>query len=102
MKILRTAPLALGFATWRFQPGEDSLVLAVKGTYRLVHRGRAEPLEPEDISGDVFGGEEPELGACRYASDVVPFKPKADLLLVGRVHTPGGRPLPQCSVTFGV
>ncbi len=96
-------PFALGFLHFRFVPGEDSLVLVVKGTYRLQHGGRARPAEaPEPPTGDVTTGEEPLSSACRYASDLVPFKPRADAMLVGRVHTPEGRAIPQCSASFSV
>jgi len=97
----------VGFAHWRFQPGKDSLVFAVKGSFRLEQGGRAQPLaEPDAITGDEFAGDEPDLGACRYASDIVPFKPKSDALLVGKVHAPstrpGGAPATQCNVSFAV
>ncbi len=102
-RTLRDTPLALGFLTWRFVPGEDALVLVVKGTYRLEHGGRATLAdEPDPLNGDVVAGDDPLAGPCRYASDLVPFKPKADAMLVGKVHTPEGRALPQCSATFGV
>ncbi len=102
-RILLRAPLGLGFLTWRFTPGEDALVLVVKGTYRLEHGGRATPAEePDPLSGDVCTGDDPGTAACRYASDIVPFKPAADALLVGKVHTPEERLLSQCSATFAV
>src|SRR6478752_3957262 len=102
-KTLSNAPLELGFLNWRFVPGEDALVLVLKGTYRLRHGGRAEPVEKRDpLSGDVFAGEDPLVSACDYASDVVPFKPRADAMLVGKAHTPDGRALPQCSASFTV
>lgn len=101
-RILREAPLAVGFLPWRFVPGEDALVLVVKGTYRLQHGGRAAPMDPEPLLGDVFAGDDPLTGACQYASDVVPFKPRADAMLTGIVHTPEGRAIPQCSASFSV
>ncbi len=109
MKVLCPAPFAVGFLHWRFDPKQDSLVFAVKGSFRLQNGARAEPLdEALPITGDVFTGEEPDnLGgiggvnpACVYPSDVVPFKPKADALLVGKAHT--GKAVTQCDATFAV
>ena len=88
-RTLRDAPLAVGFLSWRFMPREDSLVLVVKGTYALAHGARAVAVDPEPVLGDVFAGDDALAGACLYASDLVPFKPKADALLVGKVYTPG-------------
>ncbi len=101
MELLSPQSLAVGVAHWRFQPTQDSLVVALKGTFQMEPSGKAQPsAEPDPITGDVFTGEEPELGGCRYASDVVPLKPKADLLLVGTAHPP--KPTSQCSVSFAV
>ncbi len=101
MEIFGPKSLAVGAAHWRFQPTQDSLVVALKGTFRMEAAGKAQlSEEPEPITGDVFTGEEPDLGPCRYASDVVPLKPKADLLLVGTAHPP--KPTTQCSVGFTV
>ena len=92
----------------RFDPKQASLVVIVKGTFQLRHGARAEWAdEPEPVAGDEFDSDEyattlDELGGLRYASDAAPFKPKADALLVGKVHTPSGRPLPACSATFTV
>ncbi|HEY4119578.1 MAG TPA: DUF2169 domain-containing protein [Byssovorax sp.] len=101
-RTLRDAPLAVGFLSWRFMPREDSLVLVVKGTYALAHGGRAVAVDPEPVLGDVFAGDDALAGACLHASELVPFKPKADALLVGKVYTPEGKPLPRCSASFSV
>lgn len=102
-KTLCKPPFSIGFLPWRFAPAEDSLVLVVKGTYRLQHGGQAQPVEkPEPPTGDLHTGEDPFSSACRYASDIVPFKPRADAMLVGKVFTPEGRAIPQCSASFSV
>jgi uncharacterized protein YjbI with pentapeptide repeats len=103
LRVLRDAALAIGFLPWRFSPSEDALVVVVKGTYRLHHGGRATPAEtPEPPTGDVFSGDEPRTSACRYASDLVPFKPKADAMLVGKVYAPEGRAVARCTASFTV
>jgi uncharacterized protein YjbI with pentapeptide repeats len=102
VKILSDAPLSLGFLTWRFAAEEESLVLVVKGCYRLEHGGVAQPTEPEGVIGDLHAGDDPLGGACTYASDLVPFKPKADALLVGKAHAPDGRAVTECSTRFEI
>lgn len=86
-------------------PGH-SLTVAVKGLYRLEAGQVSEVLEDEDLAfptGDVpVEGDEGDSSEIRYASDFAHYKPRADLLLTGRCHPPGGRPVASCRVTFQV
>lgn len=103
MKTMSDPSLAIGVVHHRFQPRQDAAVFAIKGCYRLVPGGRAVPLEKADpVTGDLFEGDDPALGACFYASDVVPRKPKADVLVVGKAHAPTGVAVPECAVTVSV
>lgn len=111
MRVLKETPLTFGYTTWRFEPSQDALVVIVKGTFDLVAGGRATfCAEPEPVGGDVydavdageFASTADELGGLRYASDGAPFKPKADAMLTGVVHTPNGRELSACSASFKV
>ncbi|HEY6726516.1 MAG TPA: DUF2169 domain-containing protein [Polyangiaceae bacterium] len=75
--------------------GDWFLSVIVKGTFRLEQRSSAaraaerqlpilsqdEPYDPKQIGG-----------ALKFESDLVPFKPRSDVLLVGNAHTPFGRP----------
>ncbi|MFO0617963.1 MAG: DUF2169 domain-containing protein [Polyangiaceae bacterium] len=95
--------IAIGVVHHRFQPRQDAAVFAVKGCYRLTPGGRATPLdEAEPVTGDTFDGDDPASGACVYASDLVPRKPKADVLVVGKAHAPGGVAVPECGVRVSV
>ena len=59
-----------------------------------------EPLFP---TGDEYNPDDEEMqGSCRYESDFAFFKPRADLLLAGKCHAPGGKPVPRCQVVFRV
>jgi len=84
-------------------PGH-SLTLIVKGTFDLVPSGKAAPSEEQWYpTGDEFYPDDEErTGSPRYESDYAPYKPRADLLLVGKCHAPGGKPVPACQVRFGV
>lgn len=74
----------------------------VKGAYQLVPDKMAvSAAEPDPPAGDVYYGNELE-SSCLYESDFAYYKPRADLLLAGKCHTPRKKPLPACEVTFQV
>ena len=41
MEILRMSPMAFGYLRWPLRPGSFALVLAIKATFDLRHRGYA-------------------------------------------------------------
>ncbi|MBN2243178.1 MAG: DUF2169 domain-containing protein [Acidobacteria bacterium] len=80
-----------------------SLTLIVKGTFSFEPESRAVPAqEPLFPTGDEFHPEDEDRESLRYESDFAWFKPRADLLLTGKCHTPEGRPVRCCPVTFQV
>lgn len=84
--------------------GRSSLTLVVKGTYELVPDGSARPAAtPLAIQGDDFhqAANGTPLG-LRYASDLAPYKPVADVLLTGAAFAPGGQAVPAFGITFAV
>lgn len=95
----RFAPVAgrIGF------PGH-SLTLVVKGTFDLSSGGKAIPSEEQLFTtGDVlYDNDEEGAESPRYESDFAYFKPRADLLLVGKCYSPNGKPTNVCRVTFQV
>ncbi|MFC1889795.1 DUF2169 domain-containing protein [Thermodesulfobacteriota bacterium] len=85
-------------------PGH-SLTLIIKGTFDLVPGEAAVTAEEEGLfpTGDeLYEDDDEGLGSFRYESDFAYFKPRADLLLVGKCHTPGAKPRTACRVTFKV
>lgn len=79
-----------------------SLTCIAKGTYDIVHGGTARPAAKQLLlSGDIALGEDP-ASPLLYASDFAPFKPLADVLLVGRCHAPGKRSMPVVTVRLDV
>ena len=70
-----------------------SATLIVKGTYDLRPGKRAVPSQEQpELSGDIFAGDE-ATGAVQYPSDFGYFKPRSDVLIVGRFHASGGKPV---------
>jgi hypothetical protein len=82
-------------------PSRDKLTLIVKGTFDVRRDGRTRLAKAQlPLSGDEHEGG--ETTPVRYESDLVPFKPRADLLCVGRAHAPGGQAVTSLSVRFGL
>jgi hypothetical protein len=87
---------------WQDPDGAAHLTVVVKQTFRITARGLAPDPDPvpilladEHLEGD-------PLLPPRLESDCAPFKPRADVLLVGRAHAPGGRPVEQLVAGFRV
>lgn len=80
----------IGWLVGQIRPPAWSAAFVLKGTYDLRPDGVAVPsAEPFDITGDLHLDEDPKK-LLRYPSDGVLFKPRTDLLLVGRAHAPAG------------
>ena len=84
-------------------PGH-TLTIIVKGTFEISSGAKAFTAEEQLYpTGDEFYPDDAESqGSLYYESDFVFFKPRADLLLVGTCHVPGGNPVRMCPVTFQV
>ncbi len=84
-------------------PGH-SMTLIAKATYRLQPGQPPVPVAKQPFpSGDEFyPDDEEKSGPPRYESDFAYFKPRADLLLVGKCYPPGGKPQPICAAVFRV
>jgi hypothetical protein len=93
---LRTVPLcpfASGTLLWQTQGGGYTLTVCVRGTFSLL-QGREAALADaqEPVGGDRWFDDDPR--ASLYApSDLVPFKPRADVVLVGSAYAPLGAPV---------
>ena len=84
-------------------PRRDKLTLIVKGTFDVLADGRTRLAKAQlPLCGDVYEGADGDPALVRYESDLVPFKPRADLLCVGRAHAPGGQPVTALAVRFGL
>ncbi len=90
---------ALQLVPWSLIPSRDCLSIVAKTTCDLVPDAPAEPCAaPEPLSRERLLPT--DRGAvCDYPSDLVLFKPRADILLRGHAHPPGGR-APSSEVVF--
>lgn len=104
MQIWNSTPLQPALIAGRVPFPGHSLSLIVKGTFDLHPNGPATLAadQPTPTGDEFYPDDQDNRGAPSYESDFAYFKPRADLLLVGRCHAPAGRPALSCPVTFRV
>jgi len=99
--IVGDTPLLAFSFLWQVRPPADSLVVVVKGTFDLVQGGPAVLCADQaPPPGDCRCGSE-EKASLRYASDFVPFKPKADVMLVGHAYPAANPTMSAASLRMG-
>jgi hypothetical protein len=79
---------------WEDLKADPRFSVIIKCTYQISKDGRAVQIADEQLPifrGDVPAGDDP-TGPVRFESDMVPFKPRADVVLVGKAYFPRGRP----------
>jgi hypothetical protein len=78
--------------------GELRLTTVVKATFALVPDGPMAQLDADPIArADAFR-ERGTLSALLAPTDLVPYRPRADVLLLGHARAPGERPTPAMGV----
>ncbi len=96
MKVVNSTPFPAEALPQLGPDGSPVVVVVVKATYAVGAGGAVSPAQ-EQIPvtfGDEPAGDE-KTAAVKWESDVVPFKPKGDVILAGKAHAPGGRPAPR-------
>lgn len=91
MKILNNTPFEVKALPLRGPEGRTVLTVVVKGTFDICSGEKAEAAS-EQIPiafGDEFYDEK-NGGSVKFESDVAPFKPRADIVLVGKAYAPHG------------
>ncbi|MBZ4420400.1 DUF2169 domain-containing protein [Myxococcus sp. RHST-1-4] len=73
----------------------------MKGTFEIDAGGGARLSDVQEamVFADVHQGE-PGTTSLRYESDFAPFKPRADLLVLGQAVSPTGKPVTESLVTL--
>jgi uncharacterized protein YjbI with pentapeptide repeats len=104
MEIINQTPLLFAPIVGRIGFPKHSLTFIIKGTFDLINNGTAEISEDQFFpTGDeLYPDDDEGAGSRFYESDFAYFKSRADLLLSGKCHAPGGQPVQACRVTFGV
>lgn len=89
-RALRRCALDLIFFTCRRDRAAASSTIVVKGTFELQSGQPARMVDWKErmlFSGDAFYDDDPR-STLRYPSDLAPFKPRADVLVVGTAYPP--------------
>jgi hypothetical protein len=101
MEVVNSTRMVAGYTLGMEPSGRESLVVVVKGTFRIPSEpGARLQLHEEQlplVSSDVFFGE-PGLSAPQYEVDFAPRKQCCDVLLNGHAYAPGGQPTERVTV----
>ncbi|KYF61292.1 hypothetical protein BE11_17155 [Sorangium cellulosum] len=102
-------PFLFGSKVTSRRPPQPEMTLIVRAKFILepgapLSLPEGHPvLAQETLRGDVFHDDDhDQTGECLYPSDLVDFKPHADVMLLGTCHTPGKARMTECPVRFGV
>jgi hypothetical protein len=91
MDVVSTSPLRVASIVWRPRAGAWALTIVCKATFRLEPGVCVLADAQEDpTDGDAFWSDAPAR-SLRATDDLVPFKPRADVLLIGHAFAPGGQ-----------
>lgn len=92
MDVVSTCPLRVASIVWQPRPGAWTLTVVCKATFALAPgESRLAELQDEPIPHDRHVGDDAQKSLLA-ATDLVPWKPRADVLLVGSAFAPQGRP----------
>lgn len=103
MEIDNRTPFIGEAIPFRSPEGKAILSVIVKGTFNIPVKGLAEIAYKQIpiFFGDEFYDSQ-KGGSVKFEADIVPFKPKADIVLVGKAYAPGGRATSIVDVTLQV
>ena len=86
-------PFSAGTVLWQAQSGAWTLSVCVRGTFSLVHGREAVLADPQEpVAGDRHLGDDPRA-SVHVPSDLVPYKPRVDVVLVGSAFAPDREPV---------
>lgn len=77
----------------RDKSGAEHDVVVVKATFDIVGESRLKisvDQEPVAVADRFYGA--PNESSVEYESDLAPFKPRVDVVVLGDAHAPGGEP----------
>jgi len=103
VEIINNTPFEVAALPLPGPENKPSLTVIVKGSFAFETDGSVTEAE-EQIPvafGDEFNDEE-NGGSVKFESDVAPFKPNADIVLVGSAHTPEGQMVQGIDVSLRV
>ncbi len=103
MNIDNNTPFPVETMPFKGPDGKTFLTVIVKGTFAIPKQGPAVlaeeqlPIEFGDVPFDEEDG-----GSTKMEADVAPFKPRADIVLVGHAYAPSGKKVTAIDVSLRV
>jgi hypothetical protein len=103
MEIMNDTPFEIEAIPCMGPEGKTVLTIIVKGTFDIIQdEPAAAASEQIPVAfGDEFYNEK-DGGSVKFESDVAPFKPRTDIVLVGRACAPKGAPVRALEVLLRV
>lgn len=103
MDIVNETPFVVATIFWEDLEQNPKLSIIVKGTFAI------KPTEPAPFATDQLSilvadelHSQEDITSVRFETDMVPFKLRADVVLVGKAHAPSGEPVTHLDVTVRV
>jgi hypothetical protein len=95
MEVVSLSPLRVASVLWQPRPGAYALTVVCKATYALApgECTLARDQEPPN-EADAHWNDDPAR-SLHFASDLVPFKARPEVLLTGLSYAPRGQPVPS-------
>ena len=93
MDVVSLCPFRVGSLLFRPAADRWALAVAVKGTFALKPGKSGLAPEQEDLNDHENHWDDDPQRSVYAPSDLVPFKPRADVLLVGNAFAPQGKPV---------
>lgn len=102
MDIVSLCPFVASTVVWQAHSGAFALTVMVKATFTL-QQGTAKLANEQDpiFTEDRYHDEDPRR-SVRVSCDVVPYKPRADVVLVGSAYAPNKQPARSVITRFRV
>ncbi|MFO0613105.1 MAG: DUF2169 domain-containing protein [Polyangiaceae bacterium] len=101
LSIMATQDVACGARLWR-TAGQLRVTLACKATFSMVESGPMRVVAPAPIvvADEHAGGDGAK--SVLIASDLVPYRPRGEVVFVGHAHAPNGSPCPSLTARLAV
>jgi hypothetical protein len=96
LQIANDTPFAVATLRWPDVDNKPKLTVVVKATFLMAREGEEVRLTPKQLpvfNNDIMTAAKPP--SIRFESDLVPFKPCTDVVLVGRAYAPEGKPVTE-------
>src|SRR4051812_15660844 len=93
MDVLSVSPMRAASVAWQPTPGTWLLTVVCKATYRILPVTSELAPEQEDPNEAENHWNDDDARSVYSPSDLSPFKPRAEVLLVGAAFAPRGQPV---------